>query len=111
MSSRDEPAGTLAQEIARLRDWRHDHVDPELLAHGWRIDALDRVRKDVERRLVLCENELQTMTKADEIARAVSDQVRKDRQLGLTLLQKVGVGAFALCSPLASALILKALGG
>lgn len=92
--------GDLARDVRGLRAWRHDHADPCLLAHGWRLDALDDWRKEftreVLRRLDGCESEIDAMTRAEEIAQAVAEQVRRDVALVWTPWRKIGAGSFAL---------------
>ena len=44
---------------------------------GWRIDSLDRWRRDVDHRLRAAEDEIDAVTKAQEIAEAVADELAK----------------------------------
>lgn len=62
----------------------------------WRLDALDAWRKDVDRQIATIDDRLDGLVKVDEVARAVAAQLRKDRTLGLTFVQKLAGGAVAL---------------
>lgn len=59
----------------------------ELARHGWRLDSLERWRRDtVEPAL----GKVARMERADEIAEAVSNKLHRENVLRLTFLQKAG---------------------
>lgn len=65
----------------------------QVLHNTWRLDALDRWRnQQVEKRLEDLEQRVAAMTTADEIARAVADQLQIRRATRFTLAQKLGGG-------------------
>lgn len=55
---------------------------------GWRVSALDEWRRETDMRISRCVERIDGLSKADEIAAAVSEQVRRDGGLVLTGLQK-----------------------
>lgn len=59
----------------------------------WRIDALDKHRDRVDKRIGICEETIGSMAKAEEIAREVAKRVDGSRALQLTFWQKVGAVA------------------
>lgn len=88
-----------------------DRDDAPLLVRlarfGWRLDALDRWRDEVDRKLALIDDRLDGLVKVDEVAKAVAAQLRKDRAFSLTFVQKCGAFVFAVVVLLGE---LKALG-
>lgn len=80
--------------------------------NAYRIRELERWRDEEARpALRTLRREVDAMTKADEIADAVAVRVRKDRAVALTLVQKVGLIAFMIASPVVSAALAKVLFG
>lgn len=57
---------------------------------SWRLGDLDTWRERVERELGALRKDLDSVTKADEIADAVRSAVREERKLRLTLPQSIG---------------------
>lgn len=98
-------------ELLKLRNWRHDVVDPELQAFKWQIGALDKWREVVDRDLGKLQGDFVSMQSKEAIASAVAEQLRRDRAFGLSLLQKLGLGLVALASPAVSAYLVHLLGG
>lgn len=66
----------------------------EFLRIGWRLDALDTWRKDVDARLGVAEKQLLELVKADEIAEAVADKMNASTALHLSQSQRRWAFAF-----------------
>lgn len=77
------------------------------MRNSWRLDALDKWRTEIDGRLSRLEQRVGDLTKADEIAEAVAQKMRSERTLGLTFVQKVGGGLFALALVLIPILVQK----
>lgn len=67
-------------EILRLRDRIHD-IDASIVAFRLLIDDLREWRAQAR-------VQLEDLVKADDVAEAVTERMRKDRTLGLTFVQK-----------------------
>lgn len=70
----------------------------ELARHGWRLDALDAWRKEVDPWRVLVDVELRRIVTAKEIADEVTATLNQQRTLRLTVVQKAAafvIGAVA----------------
>lgn len=57
-------------------------VERRLDRLGWRVDSLDRWRRDVDHRLGASEDAIDGLKTADEIARAVADELSKPLEPG-----------------------------
>lgn len=77
-------------EIVRLRDWKHDKVDPALTAFFARIRLLEKNQDRLEHRLTRVAKKVDDMIEADKIAEAVAKRVQKRNRLELSIAQKIG---------------------
>jgi hypothetical protein len=83
-----------------------DETERKVQRNEWRLDALDQWRKDqVDPRLAILDKLLSDSELDSRLQRALLER----KQLHLTLYQKVGVGLFAVLSPVVTALLLKLL--
>lgn len=66
---------------------------------GWRLDALDEWRKEVDKRVSVLESNVETerqtrllndALRSRDIADAVSQKLRNDASFGITTVQKIG---------------------
>lgn len=70
-------------------------LERTLLRLGWRLDALDEWRTNTDRRLALLTENVEKLSRADEIAAEVARRVRADRLLVFSVGQKVVAGLIA----------------
>lgn len=75
-------------EIERLRDWKHDYVDPTLVAFKFRIELTEQEQSRLDERLSRLWRTVNDMVEADKIADAVAKKVQKRNKLELTLVQR-----------------------
>lgn len=78
-------------EILRLRDWRHDEVDPLLRAHMLRIELLEADMKTLKPSVA-------SMLEDDRIEKGVNLRIRNEHTLRFTRLQRFGALALGLVS-------------
>lgn len=67
-----------------------DDIGLALMRCVWRLDALDEWRKKVEKARRDMTTQIENLARADQIAKAVSAQMKRDSVIGLTSLQKIG---------------------
>lgn len=73
----------LDGEIQRLRDWRHDKVEPFMVSTEWRLKEMERLLREMGPKL-------DRVARADEIAEAVSQRMGEDRTVRFTHWQRLG---------------------
>lgn len=74
--------------------------DNELLRRldriGWRLDAIDNWRKESDSRVAVLESIVNDLRFTDALAQALADKLDHRHRFDLTVLQKIGAGAFAI---------------
>lgn len=64
--------------------------------HDWRLEALDQWRREVEKRVSVLESKVHDLEFTNEVAEALAKRLDVRRKLELSLVEKIGGGAFAL---------------
>lgn len=84
----ERPEG-LWGEIVRLRDWRHDEVEPRLAAYEKTLEFLRGRGDGFERRLTALEERMQAMAESEKIGQAVAAAMQKQHGGSLTRRQRL----------------------
>lgn len=95
-------AGELEQQIAanrdeilRLRERLHS-VESKLVGVEWHVSDFKEWRAEMRTVIHELDESLSELSRTDQIALAVSQQVRRDVGRGWTMLQKTGAAVVAL---------------
>ena len=96
----DRPEGVWG-EIERLRNWRHDDVEPALRALDHLKDALESLvgsQAAIERRLTKVEEDVRSLAESEKLGRAVAAAMQKQHGGILTRRQRIVGYAVALAA-------------
>ena len=62
----------------------------------WRLDALDRWRDDIDKRVAVMESKVNDLRFSDAVAEALASKLDDRRRVTFTVMEKTGAGVFAL---------------
>lgn len=86
-------------------------LERDVQRNQFKLESLDDWRKTVDNRLHDLEHGLDSLVDEKQIADAVAKSLTTKHAIVMTRWQKIGLGAFAIASPIVSALIVQALEG